>query len=311
MPKIKLALLSGGISGEREVSLKSGEEVYKALNKNKYEIFRYDPKFALKRFFLDAQSKKFDIVLPILHGPFGEDGKIQGMMDMIGVPYVFSGCLASAIAMNKYKSKVLARDYGIAVPEDILIKKKEKLNLAEIIKKISFPIVIKPLELGSSVGISIAKTEKDLKFGIKEAFKHSDHVLLERFIKGRELTVTMIGQNNPKVLAITEIIPLVSEFYDYKAKYSDGGSKHICPADIPDDIKKIIEDRGLKVFEAIGCKDLARADFIWNEKRGEIYFIEINTIPGMTQVSLAPEAARAAGLKFDEFLDKLISFNIN
>ncbi len=310
MKKIKLALLSGGISGEREVSLVSGEQVYEALDKNKYEIFRYDPKTDLKKFLNDATDNKFDVVLPILHGPFGEDGKLQGMLDMINIPYVFSGCLASATAMNKYKTKVLAEDFGVPVPKDILISKNDKLDFDNFIDSLLLPIVIKPSELGSSVGISIAKTKEELESGIKKAFEFDSYVLLEQFIKGRELTVTMMGSDSPEVLAITEIIPLASDFYDYEAKYADGGSKHVCPADIPNELQNRLHENALKVFKAIGCKDLSRADFMWDDVNDKIYFIEINTIPGMTKVSLAPEAAKAVGIEFSDFLDKLISFNI-
>ena len=310
MKKIKLALLFGGISGEREISLVSGEQVYQALNKNKYEIFRYDPKKDLKKFFNDAIDNKFDVVLPILHGPYGEDGKLQGMLDMINVSYVFSGCLASATAMNKYKTKVLAKNFGVPIPKDILISNNDKLDFNNFIDTLSLPIVIKPSELGSSVGISIAKTKEELESGIKKAFEFDDYVLLEQFIKGREFTVTMMGFSNPEILAVTEIIPIASDFYNYEAKYSDGGSKHVCPANIPVKLQNKLHENALKVFKAIGCKDLSRADFMWDYVNDKIYFIEINTIPGMTKVSLAPEAAKTAGIEFSDFLDKLISFNL-
>jgi D-alanine-D-alanine ligase len=318
MQKLKIALLSGGISGEREVSLKTGEQIFNALNKNKYEIFRYDPKTDLKKFINDAIDKKFSLVFPALHGPFGEDGKLQGMLDIIGIPYLFSGCLASALAMDKEKSKIIAKSIGLNVAKDIVLTKKDKVDAKKITKELKLPIFIKPAELGSSVGMSKANTEDELKEGIKKAFEFGDKILLEQFIKGRELTVPIMGASSPqpspsqerenlRALPVVEIIPKVSDWFDYKAKYEAGATDEICPADIPEKIKNEIQSSGLKIFNAIGCKDLARADFIWDDKADVIYFLEINTIPGMTETSLVPQSAKVAGMEFGEFLDKLIS----
>ena len=327
MPKLKIALLSGGISGEREVSLKTGEQIYNVLDQQKYEIFKYDSKTDLKQFFLDAIEKKFDLVFPALHGPFGEDGKLQGMLDMIGMAYVFSGCLASALAMNKSKTKIIAREVGVDVLPDIVLsknnyqndchsplretvtrrKKNEEYDIDEIINKLSLPIVVKPIELGSSVGMSIAKDKQELKQGIEKAFKYDKEVMLEKFVKGRELTVAVMGnERSAKALPVIEIIPKVSGWFDYKAKYEVGGSEEICPAEIPDELRDRAQTMAIKIFKAIGCKDLARADFIWSVDDDKLYFLEINTIPGMTETSLAPQAAKAAGMEFGEFLDRLI-----
>jgi len=307
MPKIKIALLSGGRGGEREVSLKTGEQIFKALDKNKYQIFRYDPKDDLKKFFSDCANKKFDLIFPALHGPFGEDGKLQGLLDILGIPYLFSGCLASALAMNKYKTKIIAEKSGVLTANDFILRKKEKFDLGKIIKKLSFPIVIKPVELGSSVGMTIAKTKKELEEGIAKAFKYDREVICEQFIKGRELTVPIIGNNPPKALPIIEIIPKISGWFDYKAKYEVGGSEEVCPAKIPARIKVEAQKQAVAAFLAIGCKDLARADFIWQEGSNKLYFLEINTIPGMTATSLVPQSAKADGLEFKQSLDKLIN----
>ena len=249
---------------------------------------------------------KIDLVFPILHGPFGEDGRIQGMLDMLGVPYVFSGVLAHAIGINKPKAKIIAGNAGVPVPKDIVLKKAEKYNLDELIEKLSFPMMVKPSELGSLVGISLAKTKEDLEKGIRDAFSHGDEVILEQYIKGREFTVTVMGNVEPKVLAITEIIPLISEFFDYKAKYEDGGSKHVCPAEISKDDEDKLKGYAASTFKSIGCNDLARIDFLWSEKARDYFFTDINTIPGMIPTSLAPEAAALAGMNFTQFLDKLI-----
>jgi D-alanine-D-alanine ligase len=351
MKKINLAIIFGGKSGEHEISLKSANQVMRALDQEKYNIFPIaitkggqwllgksgeeymkinlpkaqteggisleqsqslvtvgGNKPSINNFYQgEAEKNGMDIVLPIAHGSYMEDGKLQGMLDMLGIPYVFSGTLASALAMNKKKTKLIAKAAGLKIAKDEIVKKNKKYNLEKIINKLSFPIVVKPSELGSSVGTSLANTREELEEGIRKALEFGEEVLLEQFIKGRELTVAVMGDKNPKALPVVEIIPKISGFYDYKAKYQDGGSEHVCPAKIPEDIRKKIQKYAVKIFKALGCLDLSRADFIWNEKDGKIYFLEINTIPGMTSVSLAPEAAKNAGLDFPKFLDKLIS----
>ncbi|MDI6778352.1 MAG: D-alanine--D-alanine ligase family protein [Patescibacteria group bacterium] len=249
---------------------------------------------------------KIDLVFPILHGPFGEDGRLQGMLDMLGVPYVFSGVLAHAIGMNKPKAKIIAGQAGVPVAKDLVINKNEKYNLDEIIEKLSLPLMVKPSELGSSVGISLVKTKEDLEKGIQDAFSHGDEVILEQYVKGKEYTVTVMGGDEPRALAVTEIIPLISEFYDYKAKYEDGGSKHVIPAEISKEDEEKLKGYAVSTFKSIGCSDLARVDFLWSERENEYYFTDINTIPGMTPTSLAPEAAALAGMNFTQFLDALI-----
>ena len=254
----------------------------------------------------DISAEGIDLVLPIAHGSFMEDGKLQGMLDMLGIPYVFSGTLASALAMNKKKTKIIAKAVGLKIAKDEIVKKNKKYNSDKIIKKLSLPIVIKPSELGSSVGTSLANTKEELEEGIEKALQFGDEIILEQFIKGRELTVAVMGDKSPKALPVIEIIPKVSGWFDYRAKYEIGGSEEVCPADIPEEIKRKTQGYAVKIFKALGCLDLARADFIWNESDGKIYFLEINTIPGMTATSLAPQAAATAGMKFSEFLDKLI-----
>ncbi|MFW5888202.1 MAG: D-alanine--D-alanine ligase family protein [Patescibacteria group bacterium] len=304
MSKLKLALLSGGISAEREVSLNTGEQIYRALDKEKYEIYRYDPRDDLQQFFEDGLAGRFELVLPALHGPYGEDGKIQGLMEIMQIPYLFSDCSASAIAMNKKICKTVVKEQGVPVINGKIIKKNEITE--EQIADLSLPAVIKPLQLGSSVGISIAKTKEELMEGINNAFRYDDNVLAEEYIKGRELTVTVMGREAGEALPVIEIIPEKTDWFDYQAKYEPGATKEICPAEIPDDIKEKVQEQAIKAFEAIGCRDVARADFIWDEKRRTIFFLEINTIPGMTSTSLVPKSALANGLNFTQFLDKLI-----
>lgn len=346
MNKLNLAVIFGGRSSEHEVSLSSALGVISALDKERYNIIpiaitksgswliggkgqEYMEKFKDRvgkengirieeseslvssqneNIFDYAKSEKIDLVFPILHGPYGEDGKIQGLLDTIGLPYVFSGVLTHALAMNKAKAKIIVKNSGVLVAEDMVIGEKYKVE--EILKKISLPVVIKPTGLGSSVGVSIAKDKGSLKRGIEDALKYNKEVIIEKYIKGREFTVTVMGNENPEVLAITEIIPKISEFYDYKAKYEVGGSEHVCPAQLPDDVAFKMKESAVNAFKALGCNDLSRADFILSED-SEPYFIEINTIPGMTPTSLAPEAAKLAGMDFGEFLNNLIRDALN
>lgn len=282
----------GGVSLEQSQSL----VIVKNANRNIDNFYQGD-----------TDGNKIDLVLPIGHGPYLEDGKVQGMLDMLDIPYVFSGTLASALSMNKKKTKIIAKAAGLKIAKDLVLEKGKKINLEKIIGKLGIPLVIKPTELGSSVGISIANSKEKLEEGIKKAFEYSDEIFLEQFIKGRELTVAVIGDNDPKALPVIEIIPKISGWFDYKAKYEVGGSEEVCPADIPEEIRKKIQKYAVKIFKAIGCLDLARADFIWSEKDNKLYFLEINTIPGMTVTSLAPKAAAAAGIEFTKFLDKLIT----
>lgn len=258
----------------------------------------------------DAGEQKIDLMFPVGHGTYIEDGKLQGMLEMLGMPYVFSGTLSSALAMNKSKTKLIAKNAGLKVAKEIRLSKNQKINTEKIIKKLNLPVVVKPSEAGSSVGISICKNREELERAIEKAFVHSPEVMLEQFIKGRELTVAVMENKNPKAMPVVEIIPKVSEFFSYEAKYQQGGSDEICPAEIPDDIRKKVQKYAVKIFKALDCQDLARADFIWSEDDNRLYFLEINTIPGMTATSLAPKAAQAAGMSFPQFLDKLIDLAI-
>jgi D-alanine-D-alanine ligase len=255
-------------------------------------------------------SHELDIIFPIGHGSYMEDGRMQGMLDMLGIPYVFSGTLASALAMNKQKTKLVAKNAGLKIAKEVTLLKNQKYNVEKIIKKLGLPIVVKPTESGSSVGMSICKEKSELENALSKAFEYSNEVMLEQFIKGRELTVAVLGNKKIKALPVIEIIPKVSEFFSYEAKYQQGGSDEICPADIPEDVRKKVQRYSLKIFRALDCKDLARTDFIWDEANNRSYFLEINTIPGMTGTSLAPKAAKAAGMSFPQFLDKLIELAI-
>jgi len=312
MQKPCIALIAGGDSEESEISLMSGQAVYMALCGGKYKIKRYDLKKNLTKFILDAVDGDFDFVLPILHGKNGEDGKLQGMLDFLGIPYVFSDCSASVLAIDKPFTKLLAKSIGLSAPEDTVIVKKNKINIQQITKKIPLPIVIKPAKTGSSIGMTIAKDIKELKKGIKLAFQYDKKIILEEFIRGREFTVTVIEtKNKTKALPIIEIIPKISDWFDYKAKYKKDASEEICPAIIPKDISTKLQKQAVEIHQALGCKDLTRSDFIWNEKDNKFYFLELNTIPGFTDLSLVPKSIKASGVKFSDFLEKIIDNNLN
>jgi D-alanine-D-alanine ligase len=311
MSKIKIALLSGGNSSERNISLKTGNYVYDALDKEKYEIFRYDPKTDLIKFFIDASTKKFDITMPLLHGAYGEDGRLQGMLDMIEMPYLFSGVLSSALAMDKHKCKMLMKDKSFAIAKDIILKKNSKYEIRDLINELSLPIVIKPAESESSIGINVAHSAEELKKFIAQAFQHNDNVLLEEFIRGREFTIVVTGNKLPEVFPIIEIIPDSEKWFDNKAKYELGGAQEICPAIIPDDVRKELEMSAIQIYQQLNCKDLSRIDFIWSSDNGMIYFLELNSIPGLSELSLVPKAVQAEGMQFSDFLDNLINNSLS
>ncbi len=302
MKKIKIALLLGGDSGEREISLKTGNKIFEHLDKSKYQVSKYDPKFDLIQFIKDAEGGKFDLVFPALHGPNGEDGKIQGLLELLKIPFVFSGGLASALAMDKDKTKTIVAREGITVPKSKIVTQKDKITKNDL----GYPIIVKPLELGSSVGMTFAQNLAELKKGVKEALKFDSKVLIEKYIKGRELTVPILENPTPRALPVIEIKPKKSQWFDFEAKYTAGACEEICPAPIPKKIEDKIQNLALKTYIAIGCRGLARSDFIWSEKDNNLYFLEINTIPGMTDTSLVPQSAQVAGIPFPKLLDILI-----
>ncbi|MBT8358633.1 MAG: D-alanine--D-alanine ligase [Desulfobacterales bacterium] len=307
MKKRTVALLSGGISSEREVSLNSGKQVFQALDKEKYKVIRYDPKTDIERLVTDAA--KIDVALIILHGLYGEDGTVQGLLDLLNIPYQGSGVLGSAIAMNKVISKQLYQKHGIKIPGYRIAKKGESINLALCLDQIGLPMVIKPAEGGSSVGMSIVKTENALENALKKAFSYDETVLLESYIKGIEITGGVIGNKELQALPLIEIIPDEKhDFFDYEAKYTAGITREICPARIDDSLTAQAQTYAKMAHQALSCKGYSRTDMII--KDNGIYVLETNTIPGMTPTSLLPRAAEAAGLNFSQLLDRLIELGI-
>ena len=308
MEKINLALLYGGISSEREVSLNSGKEVQKALDKTKYEILMYDTKTDLKS--LVADSENIDVALVILHGPFGEDGTIQGLLDLLDIPYQCAGVLGNAIAMNKLASKRLYNQANIPTPEYIDLLSEKDIDLSAIKQKFDFPLnslVVKPVCAGSSVGLSIVKKEDDLIPSIKAAFDHDSTVMVEQYIKGIELTCGVLGNKEVEALPVIEIIPGKGyEFFNYEAKYIPGATEEICPARIDEKTTKEVQKLAIKAHQALFLKGYSRTDFMLSDDKNELFVLETNTIPGMTATSLYPQQAQVAGYSFSDLLDKLI-----
>ncbi|MCG6895007.1 MAG: D-alanine--D-alanine ligase [Desulfobacteraceae bacterium] len=307
MEKLRLALLSGGISSEREVSLNSGQQVFEALDKQKYDILRYDPKTDLSRLVADAPD--IDVALIILHGPFGEDGTVQGLLDLLDIPYQGAGVLGSAVAMDKLVSKELYEAAGIPVPPYVALSKGERVDSAQIVSRLGLPMVVKPSAAGSSVGMSIVREGDALPTALNKAFEHDNTVLAEAYIRGTELTGGVIGNRELEALPLIEIIPGKDhEFFDYEAKYTAGATEEICPARVDDVVTEKAQNLAVMAHRALRCSGYSRTDMIWREQ--ELYVLETNTIPGMTATSLFPQAAKAAGYDFTALLDRLIELGI-
>ncbi|MCP4113529.1 MAG: D-alanine--D-alanine ligase [Desulfobacteraceae bacterium] len=303
MKKLNIALLSGGISSEREVSLNSGNQVFDALDKEKYNVTRYDPKTDIDRLVSDAPQ--IDAALIILHGPYGEDGTVQGLLDLLNIPYQGSGVLGSALAMNKIVSKQLYENSGIPVPPYISFKSGDSFDSGACIKKTGLPLVVKPADNGSSIGMSIVRTEDSLDDAIGKAFEYGDTILAEEYIKGIELTVGVVGNDDLQALPVIEIIPDKNhEFFDYEAKYTAGVTEEICPARIDDALAKKAMSYAKGAHKALFCRGYSRTDMIL--RNGDLFVLETNTIPGMTRTSLLPLAAKTAGMDFSQLLDRLI-----
>ena len=301
--KLRLALLAGGKSGEREVSLKGAEEVARALDPDRYEIKRYDPAKDLAQLAQDAA--KLDAAFILLHGPLGEDGTVQGFLDLLGIPYQGSGVLGSAIAMDKNLAKILYRNNGLKVPEWFMATQADIDDPARLLGELGLPLVIKPSSQGSSLGMTIARSEKDVSAGLEKAFAIDDEVMVEEFIEGREITGGVIGNEELLPFPIVEIIPGEQyEFFDYEAKYQPGASTEICPAELDDAITVRAQHNAVTAHRALQLRGYSRTDMIVSGD--DIYVLETNTIPGMTPTSLLPQGAAAAGLDFPALLDRLI-----
>lgn len=290
-----VAVLMGGMSAEREVSLTSGKAVEKALLELGHAVTAID---VSARVVEDLVRIKPDVVFNALHGRYGEDGCIQGLLEILKIPYTHSGVLASAVAMDKPMAKVVFANAGIRIAKGVVAHKDEVIG-KDVMPR---PYVVKPANEGSSVGVKLL-FEKDNFFFTKETWPYGETVLVEQYIPGRELTCAVLDD---VALGVTEITTK-SGFYDYENKYTAGGSFHVCPAQIPKAIYDEVMAMALKAHQALGCRSLSRSDFRWDEKGdGKIYILETNTQPGMTPVSLSPELAAYAGMDFKTLVDRIL-----
>jgi D-alanine-D-alanine ligase len=297
--KPHVAVLMGGWSAEREVSLSSGRECIKALEGEGFRVTPIDVGHHLAQQLAEVAP---DVCFNALHGRWGEDGCVQGVLEVLEIPYTHSGVLASAMAMDKERTKQIVQAVGVPVARGLIVT--PEAALADHV--MAPPYVAKPVAEGSSVGVVIARGGANRPPDAIRTIPVSreGHIMVEKFVAGRELTCCVIGDQ------ISEIIDIVPadhlEFYDYEAKYAPGGSKHILPARIPDAIRRTIRDHTLTAHRALGCRGVSRSDFRWDEATGELAFLEINTQPGMTPTSLVPELAQHMGLSFGALLAWLV-----
>ncbi len=293
----RVAVVYGGWSSEREVSLSSGEQMLRAAQAAGYDAVGID---ASRDLASQIAAEKPDVILNGLHGPWGEDGCVQGLFEILAIPYTHSGVTASAIAMDKRKSKAVYKQAGLDVAEDVAVTRAEAAR-AHPIKP---PYVIKPVNEGSSFGVVFVREENNgpSQLLLSDEWAYGDNLMAEEYIPGRELTVAVIGD---RALAVTEITTL-REFYDFDAKYAAGGSRHVVPADIPEPVTKRALEAALKAHQALGCRGVSRSDFRFDEKKDRLVILETNTQPGMTPTSLVPEQAAYTGMTFEALVAWMI-----
>jgi len=306
--KLRIALIAGGVSGEREVSLSGAAGVSKALDPEKFIVSRYDPATDLAQ--LAADARKLDFAFILLHGLYGEDGTMQGFLDLLGVPYQGSGVLGSAIAMDKNLAKELYQLNGLPVADWQIIGAGDEVNVEELVARFDLPVVIKPVREGSSLGLTLAQTREQLMAGIDKAQSHGSRIMIEKYISGTELTVAVLGNSELQGLPVIEIVPGEEfSFFDYDAKYKAGASEEICPARISDELTVQVQEYGVAAHRALRLRGYSRTDIMLSGD-GSLYLLETNTIPGMTPTSLLPQAAAEYGLAFPEFLERLIELGM-
>lgn len=303
--KLRIGVVFGGKSVEHEVSVVSACNIIKALDKEKYKIIPIHIK-RTGNWLLDRKIfNKIDVVFPVIHGMYGEDGTIQGLSKFSGLPFVGASVLGSAIGMDKDISKRLLKEAGIPVAKFISLYSREKISFKEVSKKLGSPMFIKPANSGSSVGISKVKNEKEFKKAVSEAFKYDSKVVIEEAIRGKEIECSVLGNGAPIASIPGEIIPK-SEFYSYEAKYIDEkGAEFKIPAEVSKETIKKIQQTAIKVFKVLNCEGMGRVDFFL-KKNGDLLVNEINTIPGFTSISMYPKLWEASGIPLPKLLDKLI-----
>lgn len=339
--KIRVGILFGGRSAEHEVSLQSAKNVVNAIDKNKYEVLLIGIDKSGKWFLLDQSQfltneedpkliklntergkdiaitpqssgfidkevgDKIDVVFPILHGPFGEDGTVQGVLKLANIPFVGADVLGSAIGMDKDIMKRLLKEAGIPTANFLVFKEESSIDFDKVVKKLGLPVFIKPANLGSSVGVSKARNRSDFNRAVKKAFSHDLKIIIEENITGREIECSVLGNEDPTASVLGEVVPN-DDFYSYDAKYIDeNGAKLTVPADVSKEKTEEIQRLAVKTFKTLECKGLGRVDFFLKED-GSIFVIEINTIPGFTKISMYPRLWKEGGISYTELIDQLI-----
>jgi D-alanine-D-alanine ligase len=302
----RVTVLLGGRSAEREVSLNTGAQVAAALESRGFTVSAVDT--GLEGFIDEIVASAPDVVFIALHGRFGEDGTVQGLLELLDLPYVGSAVLASAAAMNKVMTKHVYATYGLTTPAYRVVRRSEAFDVDAITRAIGPHTVVKPANEGSSVGMTIVADPEALRDAIEFAFGFDPLVLVERFERGVEVTVGVIGNDEPIALPTLEIVP-VHDFYDYESKYVPGMSRHIIPAGVSEDARAECQRLAVEAHRALGCAGMSRSDTIVTPD-GRVFLLETNTIPGMTKTSLLPDAASAAGIEFPELCENLVRLGL-
>lgn len=293
----KVAVLLGGRSAEREISLQSGQAVLDALQRSGIDAHPFDPAEKPLSALLDEH---FDRAHIALHGRFGEDGTVQGALELMGIPYTGSGVMASALAMDKWRTKLLWQAVGVSSPRCMLLT--EQSDFEQVAQTLALPLIIKPAREGSTIGLSKIYQTQDIAQAYRLAAKHDDLVLAEEYIEGTELTAAILG-DRPLPLVRIEVS---GDLYDYQAKYFSDETRYYCPCGLPEEQERAVQEQALLAYQTLGCEGWGRVDLILSQTGG-FYFLEANTSPGMTNHSLVPMAARTAGMEFDELVLKILS----
>lgn len=298
----RIGVLMGGASAEREISLKTGDAILKSLLRQGFRAVAISADRNLPQ---RLREKKIQVAYLALHGPGGEDGTVQGLLETMGIPYTGSGVLASAMAIDKIASKRLFESAGLPTARWFALKISEKNKAASQARALGYPVVVKPARQGSALGISIVKKPSALANALQKAFRLDSHVLVEKFIKGPEITVGILG---PQALPIIEIVPNARSFYDFHAKYQPGGSKHLLPARISSQAARRAREISLAACDLLQTRAVARVDLIVGAGDKPM-LLEVNTIPGMTETSLLPDAAAALNINFDQLVMKIAEYS--
>ncbi len=309
MDKLRVAVIYGGRSGEHEVSLNSAESVIAAMDPGRYEVERilitkeghWLPRSISPE---PGANADIDVVFPVLHGTFGEDGTVQGLLELAGLPYVGAGVLASSASMDKDVMKRLCKERGLPIVEFLVVSRGE-FQPEEICKRLRYPMFVKPANLGSSVGVSKAKDCEQLKAALDLAAQYDRKIIVEQGIEGREFECAVLGNDEPAAAIPCEVLPS-REFYDYEDKYILNKARTVLPADLSTEQTAEIQRLAVQCYKAVGCEGMARVDFLMETSSGRIYVNEINTVPGFTAISMFPKMWEASGIPYPELIDRLI-----